>query len=126
MIFPSPIQSLNFPLHTKLLKSGKVELQRISLPKVRGSLQSLENDRDHLCLLGVGHQGRRHALNVLTLRRKTLPLLHGKLVPLLILIMFVLLLKGKLVPLICLTLVLVLLHGKLVPLLFNVDSSLPE
>ena len=104
-----------FPTSHETSKVGKGRARKNFIAEGKGSLLSLENDRDHLCLLGVGHQNRRHALNGLTLRRKTLPLLHGKLVPLIILIMILHLPNGKLVPLICLTLVLVPLHGKLVP-----------
>ena len=75
------IQSLNSPLHVKFPELVSVELQRAPLPKVSGSLQSLENDRDHRCLLEVGHQDRRHALNVLIMRRKNSPRLAREVGP---------------------------------------------
>ena len=66
-----------------------------------------------ITVVEVSHQDRRRALNVLTMRRKNSPRLHGKLVPLQIPKMYLPLLNGKLVPLMIIRVV--PLHGKLVP-----------
>ena len=55
MIFHFLIRSLNSPLHVKLQELVMVEPQMAPLLKVSGSLQSLENDQDRLCLLVASH-----------------------------------------------------------------------